>query len=782
MAIKFYGGHQLNSKAKVYGTRQDFEVIEVDENGDPITEPTPYIVVSDIRHNSNTGRVYIYDSNDLSASPTILEESGTGQFGKTSSYGTTLFVGSPHESTQTGALYVYDDITDASSPTKLTAYDGSSGDYFGQSSSANGTYLAVGASFASTNGVVYVFDMNDYSTQPTKLVSPSSSGSVTFGQDVRMNQTHLFVAGPGYNNQGAVFAYDLSDLSASPVVFSSPSPENYSQFGIGIDATDTHLLITHSGDDTMGNNAGAGYVYDLSDMSAAPTKLTPADLGANDHAGYTSAAISDTHVAFGGLYHDPSGIDNAGAVWVYDVTNLSATPTKVTALAPPTSGGFFGQSLTIGGDSMLVGENGTRSAYVFDLTDLSADPIELSSGLPSGGFGEGPNDIVVPPPPTRYYKTLATQYVPPPIPPASFFMVAGPYSDIQATNAGRVYIFDSITENGQTPDSYIEAPLGAGSYFGSQIVQNSTQIAIGAYGEEGLEGSAYLYDKSDLTATPIRLHPAAAQPMDFTSSYALSMSDNHLVMGAFGDDDVGSTSGSAYVYDLNTNQVIKKLLPPGGGANTRFGSNAAVSDTHVAVTSGGNDGGAFQQSIFLWELSNLNATPTHIHPTSYSSIVEGGFGGGQGLTLHIHDNKLFASNRSTSSSDNWAGEVYMFDMNDLSAEPTIFEIPLVRIGQSIRVENDKLYVSALGTGIYIWDLNDTSADPVFLEKPAGTSGDFAGYISVAGSSLITGDENHLSNQGAAFLYDLNDLSADPIMVTSGSGQEEYLGKVLLAVE
>jgi len=37
MAIKFYGGHKLNSKTKIYGTRQDFEVIEVDENGDPIT-------------------------------------------------------------------------------------------------------------------------------------------------------------------------------------------------------------------------------------------------------------------------------------------------------------------------------------------------------------------------------------------------------------------------------------------------------------------------------------------------------------------------------------------------------------------------------------------------------------------------------------------------------------------------------------------------------------------------------------------------------------------------
>ena len=373
----------------------------VDADNPPYVGPPPppeaqHIVVSDRRYNSNAGRVSIYDANDLSASPTILEESGSGgQFAQTSSYGATLFVGAPHESSTTGALYVYDDIADASSySTKLTAYDGGSGDYFGQSSSANGTYLAVGAHYASTNGVVYVFDMNDYSAQPTKLVSPSSSGSANFGQDVRMNQTHMFVAAPGYNNAGAVFAYDLSDLSAAPVVFNSQTGESYALFGIGIDVTDTHMLITCSGDDTIANNAGAGFVYDLSDMSAAPTKLTPADLGANDFAGYTSAAISNTHVAFGGLYHDTNGLPNAGAVWVYDVTNLSAVPTKVDA-NDNKHNTYFGQSLTIGGNTMLVGENGTRSAYVFDLTDLSAIPTKLTNGLPSGGFGEGPNDIVV---------------------------------------------------------------------------------------------------------------------------------------------------------------------------------------------------------------------------------------------------------------------------------------------------------------------------------------------------------------------------------------------------
>lgn len=657
MAIKFYGGHQLNSKTKVYGTRQDFEVIEVD--GTP-TESLEMAFLFNLVGTSKNGMGFDGDVGDFGSDNFMID---------------------------------------------FWAYQNSNG----------------------SSGEHKVLSMKN------SYINPSQGGA--HWSIERKNGEMQFVY---YNSSG------------STTQVSWPYPQNNRW---------NHFSVIRSGDVLTLTK------YTVEDGESSVTHTLPSDFEFNPvmWSHLSGLALGGGYSKYSGNWV-PSSSFGGFSGWLADVRIVKGN--SVPYSAP------IGAAEAITGTSLLTLQNSTDSVVGPTPTTLGQEGLPESNTTNIPDLGPGP----------RYYKTLATQYVPPPIPPASFFMVAGPYSDIQATNAGRVYIFDSITENGQTPDSYIEAPLGAGSYFGSQIVQNSTQIAIGAYGEEGLEGSAYLYDKSDLTATPIRLHPAAAQPMDFTSSYALSMSDNHLVMGAFGDDDVGSTSGSAYVYDLSTNQVIKKLLPPGGGANTRFGSNAAVSDTHVAVTSGGNDGGAFQQSIFLWELSNLNATPTHIHPTSYSSIVEGGFGGGQGLTLHIHDNKLFASNRSTSSSDNWAGEVYMFDMNDLSAEPTIFEIPLVRIGQSIRVENDKLYVSALGTGIYIWDLNDTSADPVFLEKPAGTSGDFAGYISVAGSSLITGDENHLSNQGAAFLYDLNDLSADPIMVTSGSGQEEYLGKALLAVE
>jgi hypothetical protein len=389
---------------------------------------------------------------------------------------------------------------------------------------------------------------------------------------------------------------------------------------------------------------------------------------------------------------------------------------------------------------------------------------------------------------SRYYKTLATQYVPPPPPPASYFLIGAPYSDIDSANSGRVYVYDSITENGQTPDSYIDAPLGVNSYFGTQMTQNSTHIAVTAYGEETFEGSVYLYDKSDLTATPTRLHPLDGQPYDFNGGNGISMTDTHLVISGTGDDDRGTSSGSAYVYDLTTNQLIKKLYPSGSGSNIRFGFNCAVSDTHVAVASSGQSANsAYAASLYVWELSNLNAAPTHMQATSYSSLAaNASLGGGGGQTLVLHDDKLITSNRSGTSDDNWSGEVLMFDINNLSAEPTIFEAPPAtpqsRIGDSLRVRDNKLYAGGSGYGVWIWDLGDISADPVQIDPPAGTT-EWGEHIDVFSNSLLVGAARHSSDQGSAYLYDLGNLSADPIMITTDNiGQEEYFGKSVLVVE
>jgi len=62
---------------------------------------------------------------------------------------------------------------------------------------------------------------------------------------------------------------------------------------------------------------------------------------------------------------------------------------------------------------------------------------------------------------------------------------------------------------------------------------------------------------------------------------SVDISGNIAIIGARYDDDKGSDSGSAYIYqrDLNDNSwvLLKKLVPNDGAADDQFGCSVAVS-------------------------------------------------------------------------------------------------------------------------------------------------------------------------------------------------------------
>lgn len=69
----------------------------------------------------------------------------------------------------------------------------------------------------------------------------------------------------------------------------------------------------------------------------------------------------------------------------------------------------------------------------------------------------------------------------------------------------------------------------------------------------------------------------------FGSSIAI---DNGIVaVGAYYDEDNGSTSGSAYLFDTTTGLQIAKLLPKDGEEDDDFGWAVAISGTTVIVGS-----------------------------------------------------------------------------------------------------------------------------------------------------------------------------------------------------
>lgn len=341
---------------------------------------------------TNSGAVYVYDVSDLSVQPTKLVLSGNGrnnhQFGSgVAATADKIVVGVPHDDdngTDSGAVYVYDANDLSATPTKLTAFDGAGYDRFGKRVAATSNKIVVGAETSDVDnvGAVYVYDANDLSAQPTKLTAFDGAASDMFGYSVAASADKI-VVGARYDDDkgsdsGSVYVYDANDLSAQPTKLTAFDGAQVDWFGHSVAVAADKIVVGAYGDDDNGSASGAVYVYDANDLSATPTKLTAFDAAAGDYFGWSVAVTADKIMV--GAYRDDDNVTDSGSVYIYDANDLSAQPTKIISGESDN----FGISLAAFSDKIIVGasmnNNYTGTAYVYDVNDLSAQPTKL---LPS---------------------------------------------------------------------------------------------------------------------------------------------------------------------------------------------------------------------------------------------------------------------------------------------------------------------------------------------------------------------------------------------------------------
>ena len=359
----------------------------------------------------------------------------------------------------------------------------------GGGGSSEPSYLAVGAHrFGDDQGRVYVYDTSNYSTAPIELSTPVPYNGAEFGISSTFNTTSLIVGAQKYNATGAILAYSLSDLTATPTVLSPSDVASSDYFGSSVAATDSFIVAGAYFHDAVASNAGAAYVYDATNLSATPTKLTPSGIGQNDGFGQ-STAVNGNQIVVGAWGDDDQG-ENAGAVYVYDATNLSATPTKITAYNG-NQGDQFGYSTAFSDNYLFIGapESGyfgqdQGQVYVYDRNNLSNIPTILAPLTSNSNFG----------------KSISVS--------SNYLVVGDP-----RTNSSFVYDISNLST---APTQLTTSGLGS-DLFGHSVGIKGTQIAIGAKYDDTIDnnsGAVYIYDANNLSATPTKLAPSNLGNMD----------------------------------------------------------------------------------------------------------------------------------------------------------------------------------------------------------------------------------------------------------------------------
>jgi hypothetical protein len=170
------------------------------------------------------------------------------------------------------------------------------------------------------------------------------------------------------------------------------------------------------------------------------------------------------------------------------------------------------------------------------------------------------------------------------------------------TNSGSAYIFKR-SDNPNDPNWYQQTKLlpndgDSGDYFGCSVSLNGDYALVGAYGKDYTSnnvGSAYVFRRSDdpndsnwYQQARLRADDRAA---DDEFGCSVSLDNDYAVIGAWGDDDYGEDSGSAYIFKrdgTNWNQQAK-LTADDGDDNDNFGVSVCLNGEYALIGAYGDD-------------------------------------------------------------------------------------------------------------------------------------------------------------------------------------------------
>lgn len=350
-------------------------------------------------------------------------------------------------------------------------------------------------------------------------------------------------------------------------------------------------------DDDNGIKSGSAYVFQRDDgMWAQQDKLLPTDGAAHDYFAIALSVSGD--IAVVGATPDQELGTGTESAYVFERNGGAWTQQAKLLPNDNLSPILFGSTVSVSGPTAVIGapfdgENGpmSGSAYVFVrdgetwTQQAKLLPLDGAEGDEFGGAVSVDGDTAV---------------------------VGARRDDDRGGDTGSVYVFvrdgETWTQQAKLLPNDALPPLR----FGQAVSVYADTAVIGSLGEVAAinAGAAYVFVRDDDTWTQqARLQASDAAIFDYFG-LAVSISGSTAAVGAIFNDDHGSNSGAAYLFERDDGFWTErtKLLPSDGGAQDWFGWSVAVtSDTALIGALRDDDNGGESGSAYLFPVSIIFA-------------------------------------------------------------------------------------------------------------------------------------------------------------------------------
>jgi len=368
------------------------------------------------------------------------------------------------------------------------------------------------------------------------------------------------------------------------------------KFGKKVAMYGDYAVVTSPYVDDYGSNSGAAYVYHWDgSIWTELQKLAPTELSDHDYFGL-SVAMTDRYIAIGAPGDDTLD-KNVGAVYVYVFDNRHESWTRYTKIVPQD---FVNDSRYEAQDPFVISELESfgTSVSILDNDLFVGAPTEDSASINAGVvyryFFDGTSwqyiqKIVA------YDASFGNKFGNSLASNGKYTVVGSKYSDDYGSNSGAAYILSGNVKSWHQIYKIVPEDCSAGDLFGYDVSIYGDFVAVGSLldDDKGIDsGSAYVFQKNDNEEW---LEFQKITPKDGLSEDSFGSSigifGNRLVVGAKGVDDQGIASGAMYKYyftGYNWSQE-EKVTAYDGQASDIFGSDVTVYESTFLIGANGDD-------------------------------------------------------------------------------------------------------------------------------------------------------------------------------------------------
>jgi len=449
---------------------------------------------------------------------------------------------------------------------------------------------------------------------------------------------------------------------------------------------------------------------------------------------------SEDPAAGGGRFPEADGI-NAGKpnVRAQDIFSIASPPaTEIVKLtAPdPSVNHWFGYSVSISGDYVIVGaaeddDGGAESgaAYVFYRNQGGPDGWGLVAKLRASDAAAD----------DKFGTSVSIS--------GDYAIVGAEQDDDDGAESGAAYIF---YRNQGGADSWGQltkltaSDAAANDWFGSAVSIDGDYAFVGADGDDdsgNFSGSAYMfyrnYGGADNWGQVTKLKASDGIPYNWFGS-SLSINGDYAIVGARGNNDQGTESGAAYVFYRNQGGPdswgqVTKLTASDAADKDHFGFSVSISGDYAVVGArDDDDSGNSSGSAYIF-------------------------------------------NRNQGGPDNW-GQLTKLTASDAAVND--------EFGVSVSIDGDYAVVGAAfndangisGSGAaYIFYRNEGGPDnwgqlAKLIASDAGSGDLFGKSVSIHNAYATIGawvDDGAVSNSGSAYIF--SDYTGYSIWASAGPG-------------